>query len=312
MDNLPNKIENNPKESRLVPFAAAAVVCFASALILGVGGWYLFGTNHHLSPEKDLTAVQFSNRQTASENANAVSNQNGAPNPSPVEFAPEIVKAPAGEIAVEGGEITLGGGKLPLRRVAVKPFNIGATEVTNAQYAEFIEATNHAAPPDWTNKKYPEADADKPVGNVSWQDANDYCEWLSKQINATVRLPSEAEWEMAAGGAKNVKYPWGDEWNDKAAQSRETGGKVQPVKSFPEGRTAQGAFDMVSNVWEWTSDYFTDEFGQPVKYENVNRRVIKGGSVEDKRDYFSVKVRMGRPETSPKNIIGFRYAVVRK
>ncbi len=277
-----------------------------------MGGWFLFGTNHRLPPEKDSTTLQISNRQAVNDSANSNSNPNAAPLPATSATITEIIKAPAGEISIEGGELTLGGGELPLRRVVVKPFNIGATEVTNAQYAEFVAAAQYRAPVNWENGIFSEGDADKPVVNVSWRDANDYCEWLSKQINATVRLPSEAEWEMAAGGNAKLKYPWGNEWNEKAAQSRETKGKVQPVKSFPEGRTAQGVYDMVSNVWEWTSDVFTDEYGKPKLYENVNYRVIKGGSVEDKRDYLSIRVRSGRPENQPKNVIGFRYVIVRK
>ncbi len=296
-----------------MPFTVAGIICFAAAALLGFGSWYLFGTKHRLSPEKDSAAVQTTGQNTTIDNSNAagsIVNANGAAPVAPT----EIKKAPAGEISVDGGEITLGGeeNKLPLRRVAVEPYAIAATEVTNGQYAEFVEDTKHAAPNNWKENKFPVGTADEPVVGVTWADANDYCQWLSKKLGATVRLPSEAEWEMAAHGKTDYKYPWGKEWTNEAAESAETKGKIRPVKSFPKGRSPLGAYDMVGNVWEWTSDVFADEFGKPILFENAKQRVIKGGSATEKREYLTVKSRAARPEDKAKEVIGFRYVIVRK
>lgn len=292
-----------------MPFTVAGIVCFVVAALLGFGSWYLFGTRHRLAPEKDLTSVQTSGQNTAIENTNQANiNANiAAPATTPV----EIKKAPTGEIQVGGGEVTLGGeeNKLPLRRVSVESFSIAATEVTNQQYAEFIEETKHVAPSNWKENKFPVGTADEPVVGVKWSDANDYCEWLSKKLGATVRLPSEAEWELAAG---EFKYPWGKDWSDEAAESAETKGKIRPVKSFPKGRSTLGAYDLVGNVWEWTSDVFTDEFGKPVLFGNTKQRVIKGGSATEKREFLTIKSRAARPEDKAKEVIGFRYVIVRK
>lgn len=292
-----------------MPFTVAGFVCFAVAASLGVGSWYLFGTNHRPALEKELTAVQTSGQNTAAiENSNAALPANNA---APV----EMKKAPTGEALIEGGEVTLGGeeNKLPLRRVAVAPFSVALTEVTNGQYAEFVEETKHRAPADWKENKFPVGAADEPVVNVSFEDANAYCAWLSKKLGATVRLPSEAEWELAAGGGGDFKYPWGKEWTDDAAASKEGGGKIRPVKSFPKGRAAaSGAFDMVGNVWEWTSDVFTDQAGAPVLFEKTKQRVIKGGSATETRDFLTVKARAARPEDKPRDVIGFRYVIVRE
>lgn len=282
-----------------------------------MGGWYLLGTSHKLSPDKDPIAIQTNNQNSAVENANAADkpfNGNVAP-PEPPPAPPEIKKAPAGEIMIGGGETTLGGAasKLPLRRVAVEPFAIGETEVTNGQYAEFVEEAKHSAPVGWNNNRFSVGAEDEPVTGVTWADANSYCQWLSKKLGAAIRLPNEAEWELAARGGTDFKYPWGREWSDEAAASKETKGRVRSVKSFPKGRTPLGVYDLLSNVWEWTGDTFVDEFGKPVLFENkTERKVIKGGSVGDSRDYLKITTRESRPENKPSDLIGFRYVVIRK
>lgn len=303
--------EEKTNESRLIPFTVAGIICFGTALLLGVGVWYLFGTNHRLAPEKDSVTVQVSNQNSTIENSNLTNSTANAPAPV---AAPEVKKAPAGEIYVAGGEVALGGGdtKLPVRRVAVEPFYIAETEVTSEQYAAFVEETKRQAPTEWKDGKFSSGGASEPVVGVTWADANDYCKWLSDKIGATVRLPKEAEWELAARGANNFIYPWGNEWNSEAAESAESKGKIRPVKSFPKGRTANGIYDMVGNVYEWTSDLFVDESGDAVLYEKSNQRVIKSGSYDVKRDIMTIKFRLPRPEDRASKLLGFRYVVIRK
>ncbi len=313
-------------QSRLIPFTVAGTVCFITAFILGAGFWYVFGTKRRSIIENNTT-VQTINQNTVENNSNAqnsnTQNSNVLPvsNPTPTN-TPEIKQAPAGEIKITSGEVTVGGEvlrgkelgplKLPLRRVKVEDFYISETEVTNQQYAEFVEATKRKSPKNWKNGKFPTENADKPVDSITWQDANDYCEWLSKQIGATVRLPSEAEWKRAARGDTNYKYPWGNDWNEESAQSLESKGEIRSVKSLTAGRSPFGVYEMVGNVWEWTSDLVVDEFNNPVIYAKSKQRIIKGGSVKDRRKYLMIDVSALRPEDDALEGIGFRYVIIRQ
>jgi toxoflavin biosynthesis protein ToxD len=305
-------------QSRLIPFTVAGTVCFITAFILGAGFWYFFGTKRH-STFENSTTFQTSNQNSVESNSN-VQNLNVISSPTPTD-TPEVKKTPAGEIKITGGEVTVGGEvlrgkleplKLPLRRVKVEDFYIGETEVTNRQYAEFIGTTKHKSPNNWKDGKFLSEDADKPVVGITWQDANDYCEWLSKQIGAKVRLPNEAEWKRAARGDTNYKYPWGNDWNDEAAQSVETKGEIRSVKDFAAGRSPFGVYEMVGNVWEWTSDLVVDEFKTPVLYEKSQQRIIKGGSVKDAKKDLTIDVSAVRPEDKASEGVGFRYVIIRQ
>jgi formylglycine-generating enzyme required for sulfatase activity len=149
------------------------------------------------------------------------------------------------------------------------------------------------------------------VSGVTWQEAADYCSWLSGKVGATVRLPTEAEWELAARGPKNLKYPWGDEWDERAAAATESGGRVRAVKSFPAGRSPFGAFDMAGNVWEWVEDEATDEEGRPKTEGGATLRVIRGGAATEPRAFVSATSRYEVRADKGSARLGFRYVVVR-
>ena len=75
--------------------------------------------------------------------------------------------------------------------------------VTNAEYATFVQATNHPPPSHWKTGTFAPDDANLPVVQVSWYDSNEYAQWAGK------RLPTEAEWEKACRGPDGRIYPWG-------------------------------------------------------------------------------------------------------
>lgn len=118
------------------------------------------------------------------------------------------------------------------------------TPVTNAEYAEFVQAAGAQAPSNWTNDTYPKGEDTYPVNFVSSADAEAYCAWLTEQDGVnTYRLPSESEWELAAG-----HMPKDADFNCGVGDSR------TPVEQY-EGLTrgAHGAIDFWGNVWEWTA-----------------------------------------------------------
>ncbi|MEW5804728.1 MAG: SUMF1/EgtB/PvdO family nonheme iron enzyme [bacterium] len=167
-------------------------------------------------------------------------------------------------VPFKGGVFQLGGtGKT----VEVKPFALSKYQVTNSEYEEFDSSHREK------RNKYSDQD-DQPVVNVSWEDAERYCQWLSKKTGENYRLPMEAEWEFAASGGGKRHYPWGNEEpSPKYANYQKLNiGKTTPVGSYPLGMTPEGLFDMAGNVWEWCADWYDEK----QKYH-----VVRGGSFLD-------------------------------
>lgn len=133
-------------------------------------------------------------------------------------------------------------------------FDIDACAVTNRQYAAFVAATGHRPPPHWQKDRdgsgsFPDGEADAPVVNVSYDDAEAYCRWVG------LRLPSGDEWEKAARGCDGQLYPWGDDYHSSfcnSAESRQR--KPVAVDRYPEGVSPFGCYQMVGNVFEWVDE----------------------------------------------------------
>ena len=130
---------------------------------------------------------------------------------------------------------------------AAQNVSVAYTSVTNAEYNAFLRAAG---------KQITNPDNNLPVVNVSYYDAANYCKWLSANDKTAVyRLPTEAEWELAAG-----HMPKDADMNCGENQG------LKPVDAYKKTLTASGAIDMWGNVWEWTS----------TKKENGN--AVKGGA----------------------------------
>ena len=149
--------------------------------------------------------------------------------------------------------------ELPVHTVSLDAFYMDETEVTNAKYKAFTEATGHRAPFHWRNPEL--GDLLKPhfpVIYVSWHDAMTYAKWAGK------RLPTEAEWEYAArGGQVGQRYSWGNEVSHDHANysgeaERDRWYWPAPVKRFPQND--YGLYDMAGNVWEWCLDEYQKDF----------------------------------------------------
>lgn len=178
--------------------------------------------------------------------------------------------------------------ELPQQTVTLPAYRMARTPVTNAQYQVFVQATGHRAPQHWKEGRIPEGKEKHPVVYVTWQDAVAFCTWASEVTGATIRLPSEAEWEKAARGTDGRLYPWG---NDKPAQDHCNFGMIvgdtTPVGSYPKGASPYGVLDAAGNVWEWTSSLYKGYPYDPADGRedsySEGRRTVRGGSFYDER-----------------------------
>ena len=117
---------------------------------------------------------------------------------------------------------------------------------------------------------------------VSWNDAEAYCMWLTKTVGEGVMsLPTEAQWEFAARGSEAREYPWGA---DEPDQDRANFGRkgTSSVDAYPGGGTRTGIYDLAGNVWEWCRDWYgpysEDSITDPVGPNGGDLRVLRGGS----------------------------------
>ncbi|PCE66242.1 sulfatase [Sediminicola luteus] len=317
----------------------------------------------------------------------------------------DTTDAHEGMVYVPGGIYTMGSEGAwaerhegPELQVQVKPFYMDETEVTNAQYAEFVKATGYKTiaerpveweqikkdlpagtpkpadsllqpgslvfnPPnfrvpldthfrwwawirgaDWQHPEGPGSDIsgkeDHPVVHIAYEDAQAYAKWAGK------RLPTEAEWEFASrGGETNKQFAWGDELTPENTylanffqgdfpynNTLEDGFRTSaPVKTFP--KNGYGLYDMIGNVWEWTTDWYRpdtkqllgqqtskiclDPKGPESSYDPndpyvTEKRVIKGGSFLCSDQYCSnyrPSSRMATSTDSGQIHLGFRCVV---
>jgi formylglycine-generating enzyme required for sulfatase activity len=253
-------------------------------------------------------------------------------------------------VLIPGGKMFMGSRDLrnasPPHEVTLTAYCLDRTEVTTAAYLACVDKGECERPPDKVSwpKITPEEvkifselcnaarkdRGDHPINCVAWPMADNYC----KKRGA--RLPTEAEWELAARGSSQRKYPWGDEppsarflngcgsacarWFADHGQKKTSmypdEGVVgtAPVGSFPAGASVFGVLDLAGNVWEWTADWYgpysadpvTDPHGPPTGTERVARGGDFTGSDPDwARPAFRWRT---DPETSFTHAIGFRCA----
>ncbi|HMQ04045.1 MAG TPA: SUMF1/EgtB/PvdO family nonheme iron enzyme [Pyrinomonadaceae bacterium] len=217
--------------------------------------------------------------------------RNGLPTPT----ATPISKTPSPTIRAEmveipGGTFQMGFGDAnsmtgPVHEVDVAAFFIDKTEVTDAEYLEFVKATNHPPPSHWVNNAPLPGTEKKPVRFVSLADAEAFAKWRSDRDGEQYRLPTEQEWEFAArNGSKSTLYPWGNEWKADAAVMAVVGSEPVEVGSKPQGANQLGVLDMMGNVWELTSSELVPYPGNnavDVQKRPGKRVVLRGGSAHE-------------------------------
>lgn len=188
-------------------------------------------------------------------------------------------------VAIPGGTFTMGPdsgtfGTETAHTETVLPFEIDRTEVTNAEYFEFVKETGYVAiPTHWNNGKPIPGQENFPVRYVSLEDVNAFAEWRSRRDSVAYRLPTEQEWEYAArNGAKGSVYPWGDLVDTKCAfiDGKAAGPTTVASQSCPN---EWGVEDMIGNVSEWTSSKYRDPISPAADYYWV-----RGGNWYDWRN----------------------------
>ncbi len=154
-------------------------------------------------------------------------------------------------------------------------FFIGRYEVTFEDFDRFTDAVQRQRVSDegWGR-------GNRPVINITWQDAQAYVNWLSQQTGRRYRLPSESEWEFAARAGTSTDYWWGNNAGDNRANCKDCGSSGGGKQTLPVGSFAAnpyGLFDTAGNVYEWTRDPYTPNHLDRAAVDD-SKRVVRGGS----------------------------------
>ncbi|WP_005223260.1 formylglycine-generating enzyme family protein [Marichromatium purpuratum] len=183
-----------------------------------------------------------------------------------------------------GGVFTMGqedspyNDEKPAHPVRVDAFSIGQYPVTFAEYDRFCEATGREKPEDqgWGREE-------RPAINVSWEDAQAYCDWLSQETGESYRLATEAEWEYACRAGTETPWCCGDDeaqLGDYAWYDENAGGQTYPVGQ--KQPNAWHLYDMHGNVWEWCRDWYSDSYHEQLLNEleqhSASARNLSSGS----------------------------------
>ncbi len=186
-------------------------------------------------------------------------------------------------------------------------------EVTTARYAKFLSATGRQPPLFWEQVDL-SIHGDRPVVGVDWLDADAYCRWEGK------RLPTEAEWEKAARGTDDRRYPWGNQpptadFANYALGARFSYDQVlMPVGRYEKGKSPFGLYNLAGNVWEWVQDWYEGDYYErspersPQGPEQGQFKVLRGGSWSELPKYLLTYGRFKLPPNTRNSYTGFRCA----
>ena len=226
-----------------------------------------------------------------------------------------IAKDGAPAVLIPAGAFVMGDDEnSPRRGIFVDAFYMDKFEITVERYAKFLEATGNVGPPEEWETINIKTDSELPVVGVDWGDAANYCRWAGR------RLPTEAEWERAARGNDERKYPWG---NDPPTPERARYGRPYQNPVYKDGVARVGAYakdagpfgilDLAGNVTEWVADWFSESFPHsearnPKGPESGTSKVLRGGSWYDPPERISAIKRWNATPSNRNDGIGFRCA----
>ena len=244
--------------------------------------------------------------------AESVAGRDGAP----------MVLVPAGPFWMGVPEGARDGGidEYPNHAVELDAYYIDMHEVTAGLYERFMRATGHRRPSHstdpsknvWPEGAWPASLANVPVVNVDWFDAAAYCHWAGK------RLPTEAEWEKAARGTDDRRFPWGNVEPTRRHLNfnRQWRGveTLAPVGSYEQGRSPYGAYDMAGNVWEWVADWYAAGYYagspccNPQGPPDGERRVVRSSGWQVETPQVRIFTRIASKPLDRNHSTGFRCA----
>ena len=247
-------------------------------------------------------------------------------------------------ILVKGGKFTMGsesggGDEKPEHEISLDDFYIGKYELTVAEFELFINAASYKTDAEKKGNSYvydgswhsmdgvnwrcdvagnlrPQADYNHPVIHVSWNDAKAYCKWLNEKTGKKFSLPTEAQWEYAAGGGSANRTKWaGTSESSKLktyANYNSNIGKTSAVGKYLPNQL--GIYDMSGNVWEWCEDWYDEEYyGKSVGAKNPvcendasGYRVLRGGSWNNLNIFCRVAIRYGDNPNIRNYVFGVR------
>lgn len=204
----------------------------------------------------------------------------------------------------------------PSHPVSLGAFWMHETEVTNRQYANCVSAGQCAPPKQFGDVPYwfeEVQDLDDPVVGATWEQADAYCEWIG------TRLPTEAEWELAARGMNSEPYPWGKDAPDCEYANYQ--GCLDPEEDQPHfaGLLSKGIspfqmLDMAGNANEWVSDWYAKDYYQnspsvnPTGPDSGELRVWRGGGYQSAEDEVLAYLRNALKPDEARPDLGFRCA----
>jgi formylglycine-generating enzyme required for sulfatase activity len=242
-------------------------------------------------------------------------------------FEPETVYVPPGPFAM-GRDPAPGvpDWETPCHLVDLPAYRIGKYPITNREYGEYIRQTRQAVSPEmgWPGQHPPPDRLDHPAAGVSWNQAMEYCRWLSEKTRRRYTLPNEAQWEKAARGEAGSIYPWGDTWQTGCCSADP--GRLEPVGVYPP-QGPYGCCDLVGSVREWTLSLWGERRSEPdllYSYPWVDdgrtdpsanpliRRIYRGGAAEDPEEMTCTLRRGYAPDKlgPPGNRHGFRVVLL--
>lgn len=254
---------------------------------------------------------------------------------------------PAGEVVLGPIDPALDDGRLSAEEledfrahvIQVDAFYLDRYPVTNRQYQQFVSSggyeqmtiweqeawpaildlvdqTGHSGPRHWKNGHYERGQDEYPVVGICWYEAAAYARWAGKRLATDAEWVKAGSWPVKVGDAHlQRKYPWGDTMDRTRANLWGAGtGSLSPVTAFAGGVSVGGAYQLIGNVWEWTTDEFQPQDGSIVRVEGgafgSALKSLRGGAYDTYFDsQATCQFQSGDHALARKHNIGFRCAL---